>query len=202
MEVLKVRHILDNILSNLQQFWNADDHLNLLIALQLDNEYAHRELNLKHLNHVSKVLLTHNLKFFTPEIIRSKFTIFWDKVDLNKFNEQFFIDNNDLIDHEKLKQLKKKNVTFDYKNLHFGIVPHFAKRNFSELFHQTFPIYNELKICYNYECMSDVEVLGQLCTACKSNQCPRCREVILPQLVLDDRGCCEECVGCSEYDNY
>jgi hypothetical protein len=219
MEVLKVRHILDNILSNLRE-WYSYDYLNLISALNLTNEYAHRELGLKKLDSISKALLTQNLKYFTFKTIRSHFDLFWNNVDLSEFNENFFIDNEDLIDHQKLKQLKRQNTKFDYCNLYLNVYPHSNKRNFSDIFHQIFPIYNGLKICSSYtwvpihpsgvtgnddawdECLTEVKVMGQLCDTCKANKCPRCGHVIQPQLELDDWGCCEECAGCSQYDNY
>jgi hypothetical protein len=212
MEILKVRHILDNILSNLREVWYSNDYLNLISALNLTNEYAHRELGIKKLDYISEVLLTKNLKFFTPTTIRSNFDTFWDMIDFTKFNENFFIDNKDLIDHRKLKQLKKQSVKFDYSNLYANVYPHSNNRDFfSDIFHQTFPTYNNLKICSSYiwvpsdddwdDCLTEVEVMGQLCDTCKANKCPRCGQVIQPQLELD-RGCCEECAGCSQYDDY
>lgn len=201
MEVLKVRHILDNILSNLRYGWFAQDNLNLLLALNLLDEYAHRELNLDHkIEHITRVLLNNNLKNFSPETIRSNFTLFWKTIELNKFNETFFIDNYDLIDHEKLKMLKKKCVTFDHTNMYVDVFPVCTMRNFSEKFHKLFPLFERLKVCYNYDCYNETEVLGQLCPKCKKNKCPRCREVI-PDLKLDNWGCCEECAGCSQYDD-
>jgi cell division protein ZapA (FtsZ GTPase activity inhibitor) len=93
MEVLKIRHILDNILSYLRGGWFAEDYLNLLLALNLTDEYAHRELKLNNPNfqHITRALLDHNLKNFSLETIRSNFTLFWQSIDLDKFNEEFFI---------------------------------------------------------------------------------------------------------------
>lgn len=186
MEVLKVRHILDNILSNLRNWWNKHDYLNLISALHLTNEYAHRELWLKKSDSISMALLTQNLKYFTSETIRSHFDLFWNNVDLSEFNENFFIDNQDLIDQTKLKQLKKKNNS--------------NNRNFSGVFYQTFSTYNSLKICSNMswynECLNEVEIMNQLCDTCNANKCPRCEYVILSKLELDNWGCCERCAEC------
>lgn len=202
MEVLKVRHILDNILSYLRGGWFAEDYLNLLLALNLTDEYAHRELKLDHSNfqHITRVLLNHNLKNFSSDSIRPNFTLFWQTIDLDKFNEKFFIDNNDLIDHEKLKELKKKCVIFDDTNPYIDVLPVSRKRNFSEKFHELFPSFEKLKVCHTYECNNETAFLGQLCPNCVENKCPRCLQVILPKLEMSWGGC-ESCLGCSQYDD-
>lgn len=196
MEVLKIRHILDKVLNYLYY----SDYLNLLIVLNLEKEYAHRALYIKNLDNITlKDLLYRNLKYFNSQIIRSNFTTFWDNIYLDKFNEKFFIDNADLIDHQKLKQLKKETISFDYGNKYIDIYSYIVTRNFTEKFHQTFPLFKNLKICREYSCLVDIEIIGQLCPSCYKNQCPRCRQVEF-NLELDERGCCQGCAGCSQYD--
>jgi hypothetical protein len=200
MEVLTIRPILDTILNHLRKLWFVDDYLNLLIALNLNVEYSRRELGLKTEDYISKILINHNLQFFTKEIIRLNFTKFWNNVDFSKLNENFFIDNYDLIDLIKLKQLKKYYLNFECDYYFEDMPTYFSTRNFSEKFHAQFPSYKKLTICSGiYECYNDVEVLGQLCPNCKKNQCPRCKEIILPQLKLE-HGCCEYCAGCTQFD--
>jgi hypothetical protein len=186
MEVLKIRHILDIILSYLRNRWYTQDYLNLLLALNLTDEYAHRVLKLDHSNFqcLTRDLLYHNLKNFSSDFIRSNFTLFWQTINLDKFNEKFFIDNKDLIDREKLKELKKHCDT-NYVTV---------KRNFSEKFHKKFPLFEELKICRILGCNNEIDFLGQLCSNCVENKCPRCLVVILPKLEMR-RGRCQLCLN-------
>ncbi len=47
-------------------------------------------------------LLKISIPYFTSDEIRSNFNIIWENIDLIPFNEKFFIENYDLIDHKKL----------------------------------------------------------------------------------------------------
>jgi hypothetical protein len=221
-QIFENRHILDNIL----KYLNSYDFINTLLALDLVDEYAHRQINkfntvLQKCDRIDecqcyfecnscgwkynlndkllllKRLINHNLKYFKPQVIRDNFDIFWEYVEFDKFNEQFFIDNSDLIDNKKLKQLKKHFIEFNYSS-NQDVLSYIIVDNFSHEFKTRFPNYDTVKICY--ECLNDVDTLGKLCHNCLQNKCPRCYDVVLPKLELNRWGCCEGCAGCSQYD--
>lgn|SRR5574343_47184 len=197
MEVLKLNPITNNIIKYLDDW----DFLSFIQALNLQNEYALRELKISKFSWPkSTLLLEGTIQYIQPEIIRQYFDSIWDLVDLNLFNETFFIDNYDLIDHNKLKQLWKKcfiNDSHQVQNV----------KIFSDKLHDIFPTFKNLIICrgwsyYEGECYNEVETLGELCHNCRENQCPRCYYVILPKLELDNWGQCGDCAGCKPYSYY
>lgn len=194
MHVLNIRHVLDIILNHS----SFEDGSAALKAVSLEVEYAKRELTTgKSIACYNTLINPSTIPYLTPETIRSHFTTFWYKVNLCNLNDSFFIDNCDLIDREKLKYLKRRYIKFDYDYRSEDILPYRATRNFSETFHNTFPDFKDLKMCYNCDCDNEVDILGQLCPTCTENKCPRCDEVPyeLP-LELDRWGCCSGCAGC------
>jgi hypothetical protein len=162
----------------------------LLIVLKLEKVYLLHQLNIiTHKSIVAKwkfyTLLEFFLLLFTSCEIRSYFDIFWQCIYYsNPFNEKFFVENYDLIDHKKLLQLKDLN------------------RDFSKAFHDRFPTFNKLKVCSNFlQCETEMVFEGEMCSNCRLNECSRCNYVMLPKLVYLN-GCCESCDGCSQFNDY
>jgi hypothetical protein len=177
------------ILNHLED--DFDDYLNLLSALQLEKEYALRQLVVTQYKpkectwEKNFELINLTLQYFDVSTIRKYFSFFWTYVDWDKWNDNFFIDNNDLIGFEKLKELKRKSLFFDFTKLkHSETLPCTERKSFSEKFHKVFSDFKNLKICHgNYTsvyfyndifCTNEVKVLGRACETCKKLQCNEC----------------------------
>jgi hypothetical protein len=212
-KILKIPHILDQIIHHLKD----DDYINLLIALKLGKVHTLRQLKISQNLNIETMttrwrfrwrlsrLLNLFLRFFTPNEIRSNFDIIWENTTyLSNFNENFFIDNYDLIDHKKLLKMKYEfHVNNDFC----------VSRDFSRAFHDRFPTFSSLKVCSNFlQCENEIvhdanspsvmPSVKHMCFNCYTNKCPRCDYVMLPKLILSHGRYCESCDGCPQYSDY
>jgi hypothetical protein len=213
-KILKIPHILDQIIHHLK---NDDDYINLLTALKVGKVYTLRQLKISQNPNIASVsptyfgvgsrwrlnrLLKFFLPFFNSNEIRSRFDIIWDHTTfLSDFNEKFFIENYDLIDHKKLLEMKCE----------FGV-----DSNFSKVFHDRFPTFSSLKVCSNFlDCETEITDLAidqdgsssdhlkdQMCSNCRVNKCRRCGYVMLPKLIYTHDRYCDGCLGCPQYSDY
>lgn len=176
-DVFNNQYLLDIIL----KYLTHQDELNLLKTLKIEVDYVTRELkvakqNKKH--NINTLLLQHTLPYLSQDVIQDNFSVIWQNIDsLTNLNESFYVDNYGLI--------KKYSFFNDYNgddaNLWVG--------NFIKNY-----IYTICRKCThkNRGC-SDKLSWWNNCSNCRKNTCELCDEIMLPDIVLDNKGLCQNC---------
>lgn len=189
--------LLDPILYNILDHCDNTSYVNFLIAMHLDIRFTLQNLqDGKTLIYKKKKLLQHNVTHLSKDVTIPNFNKIWEAISPATIDEMFLINHKHLVDVVKVKS---KCINFKLTNYPYGKIP-YTERNFSELFHEAFPKYEDIKICWG--CNKEGSETGKLCQSCTDNQCPRCRfPSVYEPLQMDEWGCCQECAGCSEYDD-
>lgn len=184
MDVFKNQYLLDNIL----KYLTHQDELNLLKTLKLEVDHVTRELkvakqnrkqNKKH--NINTLLLQHTLPYLSQDVIQDNFSVIWQNIDsLTNLNESFYVDNYGLI--KKYSFLIFFNdCNDDDANLYVG--------NFIKDY-----IYTICKKCTHKNRGSSAKLSWRNnCSNCRKNTCELCDEIMLPVLVIDNKGLCQNC---------
>jgi hypothetical protein len=195
--------LLDPILYNILDHCDNTSYVNFLVAMHLDIRFTLQNLqDGKTLTYKKRNLLQHNVSRLSKDVTIPNFNKIWEAIFINTIDETFIINHKHLVD---IVEVKSQSINFKLTGYPYGKIP-YTERNFTELFHQVFPQYKDIKICWGCHLlgMSAGEPFetGKLCQSCTNNQCPRCRFPSLYEpLQMDERGCCQECAGCSQYDD-
>ena len=182
-DVFNNQYLLDIIL----KYLTHRDELNLLKTLKIEVDYVTRELkvakhNKKHnmdpsgpARRVNTLLLQHTLPYLSQDVIQDNFSLIWRNIDsLTNLNESFYVDNYGLI--KKYSFFNGYDV--DDTNLYAKLwVGNFIIKNY---------IYTICTKCTHKN-------RGSSCSNCRKNTCKLCDEIMLPVLVLDNKGLCQNC---------
>jgi len=176
-DVFKNQYLLDIIL----KYLTHQDELNLLKTLKIEVDYVTRELKVAKQNkehNINTLLLQHTLPYLSQDVIQDNFSVIWQNIDsLTNLNESFYVDNYGLIK----KYSFFNNYNEDDANLWVG--------NFIKNY-----IYTLCSKCtHKNRGSSDKLSWWNNCSNCRKNTCELCDEIMIPVLVLDNKGLCQNC---------
>ncbi|MGL5962075.1 MAG: hypothetical protein ACRCZ0_09010 [Cetobacterium sp.] len=180
-DVFNNQYLLDIIL----KYLTYQDELNLLKTLKIEVNYVTRKLNIAKHNkkhNINTLLLKHTLPYLSQDVIQDNFPVIWQNIDsLTNLNESFYVDNYGLI--------KKYSFFNGYDGDDANLYANLWVGNFIKNY-----IYTICSKCtHKNRGSSDNESWRNNCSNCRKNTCKLCDEIMLPVLVLDNKGLCQNC---------